>query len=216
MKSPLAVFIKKSAAAVLAFVMVFAMSACGQTDDGSAQVAKVNNTVITQDELDCYSVINMQLLGYDPSAITEEQEKEFLDQLVTVDIVREYYKDKETEIYNEEYETNETSFVDSAHESAADFLKQYEISDDQLKDFYRGQYAVSELFKEIQQENASVDMYELASEYYENNKELFLNDDGEYEPLDDVIQSVYYALYSEMYDEKVTELRKDMTIKIND
>lgn len=32
--------------------------------------------------------------------------------------------------------------------------------------------------------------------------------------LDDVIQSVYYALYSNMYDEKVTELKKDMKIKV--
>lgn len=216
MKSPLSILIKRTAAAVLAAVMVFTAAACGQTDDGSAQVAKVNGTVITQEQLDCYSVINMQLLGYDPSTITEEQEKEFLEQLVTVEVVREYYSDEEQDIYDDEYETNADSFVNSAHESAADFLKQYEITDEQLRDFYKGQYAVSELFMEIQEENASQDMYQLASEYYEKNKEMFKNDEGEYEQLDDVIQSVYYALYSEMYDEKVNELKKDMTVKIND
>ena len=35
-----------------------------------------------------------------------------------------------------------------------------------------------------------------------------------YPELDDAIQSVYYALYSNMYDEKVTELKKDMKIKV--
>ena len=156
----------------------------------------------------------MQLLGYDPSDITEDQEQELLNQLVVIQVVKEYYKDKDDDIYGDDYESAAKTFIDSAHESAADFLKQYEITDDQLKDFYSGQYAVSALFKEIQEEHASDDMYALASEYYDAHKDEFKNEDGTYPELDDVIQSVYYALYSNMYDEKVTELKKDMKIKV--
>ena len=57
-------------------------------------------------------------------------------------------------------------------------------------------------------------MYALASEYYDAHKDEFKNDDGTYPELDDVIQSVYYALYSNMYEEKVAELKKDMKIKV--
>lgn len=156
----------------------------------------------------------MQLLGYDPSDITEAQEQELLNKLVVIQAIKEYYKDKNDDIYGDDYESAAKMFVDNAHESLADFLKQYEITDDQLKDFYSGQYAVSALFKEIQEEHASDDMYALASEYYDAHKDEFKNEDGTYPELDDVIQSVYYALYSNMYDEKVTELKKDMKIKV--
>ena len=202
--------------AVTVIVSAFAFTACGggTGDDGSAKVAKVNDTVITQDQLDCFAKINMQLLGYDPSDITEDQEQELLDQLVVIQVVKEYYKDKGDDLYGDDYDSAVKTFVDSAHESAADFLTQYEITDDQLKDFYSGQYAVSALFREIQEEHASDDMYALASEYYNAHKDEFKNDDGTYAELDDVIQSVYYALYSNMYDEKVTELKKDMKIKV--
>lgn len=204
----------------LLLVMTVALSAlaftgCGGTgEDGSAKVAKVNDTVITEDQLDCFAKINMQLLGYDPSDITEDQKQELLNQLVVVQVVKEYYSDKGDDLYGDDYESAAKTFIDSAHESAADFLTQYEITDDQLKDFYSGQYAVSALFREIQEEHASDDMYALASEYYNAHKDEFKNDDGTYSELDDVIQSVYYALYSNMYDEKVTELKKDMKIKI--
>ncbi len=200
------------AVAVIASVMIF--TGCGGTDDSSAKAAKVNDTVITEDQLDCYTKISMQLMGYDPSDITEDQKEELLNQLVVIQVVKEHYKDKGDELYGDDYESAVKTFTDSAHESAADFLTQYEITDDQLEDFYSGQYAVSAMFREIQEEHASDDMYSLASEYYEAHKDEFKNDDGSYPELDEVIQSVYYVLYSNMYDEKVTELKKDMKIKI--
>lgn len=197
-------------------VSALAFTACGggKGEDGSAVVAKVNGTAVTEDQLDCFAKINMQLLGYDPSDITEDQEQELLNQLIVIQVVKEYYKDKDDKIYGDDYESAVKMFVDNAHESLADFLKQYEITDDQLKDFYSGQYAVSALFKEIQEEHASDDMYALASEYYDAHKDEFKNEDGTYPELDDVIQSVYYALYSNMYEEKVAELKKDMKIKV--
>ena len=211
-------FSKKITAVLLAVTIVvtaLAFTGCGAKDnDGSAKVAKVNDTVITQDQLDCFAKINMQLLGYDPSDITEDQEQELLNQLVVVQVVKEYYNDGSNDLYGDDYESAAKTFVDSAHESAADFLTQYEITDDQLRDFYSGQYAVSALFREIQEEHASDDMYALATEYYNAHKDEFKNDDGAYSALDDVIQSVYYTLYSNMYDEKVTELKKNMKIKV--
>ncbi len=211
-------FIKKITAVLLAVTVVvtaLAFTGCGaKGDDGSAKAAKVNDTVITQDQLDCFAKINMQLLGYDPSDITDDEEQELLNQLVVVQVVKEYYNDGSNDLYGDDYESAAKTFVDSAHESAADFLTQYEITDDQLRDFYSGQYAVSALFREIQEAHASDDMYALATEYYNAHKDEFKNDDGTYSELDDVIQSVYYALYSNMYDEKVTELKKDMKIKV--
>lgn len=211
-------FDKKITALLLAVTVAVSglmFSGCGGTDDGgSAKAAKVNDTIITEDQLDCFTKISMQLMGYDPSDITEDQREELLNQLIVIQVVKEYYKDKGDELYGDDYESAVKTFTDSAHESAADFLTQYEITDDQLDDFYSGQYAVSAMFREIQEEHASDDMYSLASEYYDAHKDEFKNDDGSYPELDDVIQSVYYALYSNMYDEKVTELKKDMKIKI--
>lgn len=119
--------------AVIASVMIF--TGCGGTDDSSAKAAKVNDTVITEDQLDCYTKISMQLMGYDPSDITEDQKEELLNQLVVIQVVKEHYKDKGDELYGDDYESAVKTFTDSAHESAADFLTQYEITDDQLEDF---------------------------------------------------------------------------------
>ena len=111
-------------------VSALAFTACGggKGEDGSAVVAKVNGTAVTEDQLDCFAKISMQLLGYDPSDITEDQEQELLNQLVVIQVVKEYYKDKDDDIYGDDYESAANTFIDSAHESAADFLKQYEIT----------------------------------------------------------------------------------------
>lgn len=210
---------KRKSTAAAALILIFVMLACtgcgaAKGSDGSPGVAKINDTVITQDQLDSFAKINMQLLGYDPSDITEDQQQELLDQMVVIEVVKEYYREKGEELYGDDYESAAETFVESAHESAEDFLTQYEITDEQLKDFYKGQYAVSQMFMEIQEENSSQDISALATEYYNENKEEFKNEDGTYAELDDVLQSVYYIIYSEWYDDRVSELKEDMDITI--
>lgn len=146
--------------------------------------------------------------------ITEEQKDQFLNEMVEMQVVQHYFAQKDQDIYGEEYESYTRSFVESAHESVPDFLEKYSISDEALEKYYRNQFAVSALFMEIESEYAKEDLSAQAKEYYEEHKEDFRNSDGSYEALEDVIQPVYYSLYSEFYQKKVDELKEGMKIEI--
>lgn len=207
--------IQRVAACFTVVCLLAGLSACGSSsDDGSSVLAQVEDRKITEQELEEFSAISMQMMGYDAGAITEEQREQFLNELVEIQVVRTYFEQNGQDVYGDEFEESAQSFVDSAHESALDFLDKYNISDEALKEYYGGQFAVSALFMEIQSRYAQEDLYSLAKEYYEEHRTEFVNSDGSYEDLDDVIQPVYYALYSEFYRERVDELKEDMEIEI--
>ena len=203
-------FLKKAAALLMAAAMAFSITACSSSDE---VVAEVNDNEITQSQLDSFIAISTEMLGEDMEDVDDEAAQQFLDELVQIEALKIYYEGKDDDVYGDDFDTAAQSFVDSAHDSDQEYLDQFSISDEDLKDYYGGQFLVSALYTEIQQEYTQDELYALSQAYYEENREQFKNEDGSYMELDDVIQTVYYYIYSEFYSDRIDEIMADMDVE---
>ncbi len=289
---------------LIAAGLAFSMTACGGSPDPEAQVASVNDTVITQRDVDSFSVLYMYMQGYDPVELTGEEKQAILEKMVDTEVIRQYY---ESAGYTDDnYDSDLETFIAGVKSSEGDFIEQYEIADDDLSDFYRSQYLTQSFFTEIRSENSEEDMYTMALGYYDEHKDDYAveeevrvsailvdmyekaeqleeelaggadfaasaqehsleansasnggdmgyfteeemaseygdgifeletgqisqpvktddgyviikitdrNDTG-YKSFEEVTQDIYYALYEELYDKKIGELKEDMEIEV--
>lgn len=203
------------AAALVIMALVFSMAGCGNTaKSGDDAAATVNDVVITQDNLEKFTIINMYLIGYDPADMTEELKQTFLEGMVDIEVVKQYFEDSEKDIFDNDFKEETKTFISSAHETSEDFLTEYEISDEDLTRFFESQLVISEMYAEIQAERPSESIEAEVNAYYEENKDIFVDEEGNPMALDDVRQDIEYNIYNTYYDEKVESLKSDMTIEI--
>ncbi|MCI8285038.1 MAG: hypothetical protein HFE90_07235 [Firmicutes bacterium] len=169
--------LKKFTGIFLIAVLLLSAAACGGAADPEAEVASVNDVNITQRDADSFSVLYMYMLGYDPSELTRKEKQDILEDMVDTEIIRQHYESLEESVYSANYDTDLASFMANAKSSEEDFIAQYEITDEDLTNFYRSQYLTQIFFAEIQAANNEQDMYARASEYYEDNKKDYKVDD---------------------------------------
>ncbi|MCR4600987.1 MAG: peptidyl-prolyl cis-trans isomerase [Clostridia bacterium] len=166
----------RAAAVLFACILVLGLTGCGSADP-DRQAAKVNDTVITQGQLENFSILYMYTLGYDPNEITDEEKSTILQQMVDTEVLRQYFEGLNGEnIYGDSFEDDMKKFLDSAKSSEKDFLDKYSITDEDIEYLYRANYLNSTLYTQIQNEHAETDLIARAEEYYDQHKDEYATD----------------------------------------
>lgn len=154
---------KKSLLGAIAVLMIFAVAlsaaSCGSERKSSAEpAARVNDAVISRGQLDHYSVLYYYIAGYDPSEISGAEKQQCLDSMVECEALRQYYEAQGRDIYNDEYDAGKTGFLSSTEESAADFLRENSITEEDLIYYYRNMYLQQLLYKDVQAESGGAEL----------------------------------------------------------
>ena len=90
----------------------------------------------------------------------------------------------------------------------AEFLSSHDISDEDIEFYYMSQYLTETCFDKIRSEQEEDVLAEEAKKYYDEHEAEFRG-----ETFDESLEEIYYLLYSEMYDQKLKEIKDDMTIE---
>ena len=140
---------------ILCLTLVLAVSAasCGSDRRSSdIRAARVNDAVITMGQLDHYSTLYYYIAGYDPSEISAAEKEQCLDLMVECEAIRQYYEEQGRDIYNDAYDAGKTGFLSQTQETAADFLRENDISEEDLIYYYRNSYLQQLLYSDVQAE----------------------------------------------------------------
>ena len=222
---------KRLSAVILIFVvMIVTMTACGGGTDAeksasssytsdavdvpeSEIAAKVGNSVITKRMGDKYSIISTYMYGYDPASLNDAAKDALLDQLIDSYVIYEYYKNKGLEPLDAAYEADAAMFVQVAKEQYPDFIKEYGVSDQDLEEFYKSQFMSKTLFTEIESEYSETDMTANAYNYYTSHQDQYVAEDGTgIKNFEEVLQDVYAQLYAQYYEEKLSDIKKTVSV----
>jgi foldase protein PrsA len=168
---------KKLIAIMLMIILVISLTACGSNEE----LAKVGEKTITEKELDKYLEWAAFIQGIDLTKITDEGMKviksQMLEDMISVEIIKKHYAGKEDEVLPENIEEDTNTFIDEAKkmDGVKQFLKEKDITDDILTEFFRNQYFTLAYFEEIEAEMTTLEEDSLA--YYESNKEDYKIDE---------------------------------------
>lgn len=172
---------KKWTAFLLVLTMVLTFSACGEKNSDAKTVAKVGDYNISQQQLSEYTYLYCFVQGIDVSGMTEDNlgyiRSLLLEDLIALNAIKTYYKD-DVSILPADYEESVQSFLDMVNEeeAASEYMKEYKIGEESLKDFYMGQYYSNAFFEELSAELPEVTDQEVRA-YYDNNPDQFKIDE---------------------------------------
>ena len=161
--------IRSAAALFLTAVFILTAAGCAGPEDSEKQVAKINDTVITQGELDTYTALDIYREGYDPSEADVGQKQECLNEMVDAEVIRQYYREQAIDIYNDAYNSGRDSFLNEIRNNEAEFLEQNDISEEELIDYYEDQYVISSFFEETRAAYDEGRIAHEAADYYEKH-----------------------------------------------
>ena len=161
--------IRSAAALFLTAVLILTAAGCAGPEDSEKQVAKINDTVITQGELDTYTALDIYREGYDPSEADVGQKQECLNEMVDAEVIRQYYREQAIDIYNDAYNSGRDSFLNEIRNNEAEFLEQNDISEEELIDYYEDQYVISSFFEETRAAYDEGRIAQEAADYYEKH-----------------------------------------------
>lgn len=189
-------------------VVLFSSSGCGN-EDPNAQTAKINDTVITKTQFDNFCMLWLYTQGYDPSEeLTSEQKNMVLGDMIDAEALKQYYEEHDPSVFSDTYQSGLDTFLNQTKQNDAEFITNNNITDDDITFYYMSQYLTRLCFDEIKAEQTTEELYSKASAYYDEHKKDF-----EDETLDEALEEIYYLLYSDMYNEKLSQIKDDMTIK---
>lgn len=163
--------IRSAAAFCLTAVLILSAAGCAGSKDSEKQVAKINDVVITQGQLDTYTALDIYREGYDPSEADVAQQKACLDEMVDAEVIRQYYKEQSIDIYDDAYNSGRDSFLNDIKNNEAEFLEQNDISEEELIDYYEDQYVIGRFFEETRNAYDESRIAQEAIEYYESHME---------------------------------------------
>ncbi len=153
----------------LTALLLLTAGGCAGSSDSGRQAARINQTVITQSDLDTYTALKVYRAGYDPSGAEMEQKKECLEEMVNAEVVRQYYEANGTEIYDDLYNAGKDAFLEEMQSTEGEFLEQNNISYDQLVYFYRTQFVTNKFFEETRAQHDEEEISNEAREYYQEH-----------------------------------------------
>ena len=161
----------RSAAAVWLAALLLSVAGCGGTADSDRQAARINDTVITEANLNTYTVLSMYRDGYDPSEADVDQRKKCLEEMVDAEVIRQYYEKNDLEIYDDAYNAGKDSFLSDMQTNDAEFLDQNDITYEDLVYYYRAQYATGRFFEETSAQYDETGIMEEARRYYDEHRD---------------------------------------------
>ena len=162
-------WIRLLAAACLSVFLMLSVSGCAGTADSGRPVARINQTVITQGDLDTYTALSVYREGYDPSEADVEQKERCLEEEINAEVIRQYYEQSGTEIYDDAYNAGKTAFLEDIQSNDAEFLDQNDISYQDLIDFFGKKYVTEKFFQETQSQHGPEEISAEARIYYDEN-----------------------------------------------
>jgi foldase protein PrsA len=171
---------KKVTAIILLLAMTLTFSACGSKAK-SGDLVKVGENTINENELEQYLEFTAFIQGVDLTQFSEDSMKDvknqMLDDMVSMECIRQHYAGKEDEVLPDTVEEDLKSFLDQAKttETISDFLKEKKITDEMLTQFFYDQYYRSAFFDEVQAGMPTLEQD--AQAYYEANKASFAVDE---------------------------------------
>lgn len=163
-------FLKILLAAALVITFAVAVPGCAGSRDPDAQVASVNNTRITQSDLDAYTALDVYTQGYDLTDIKKSQEQTCLDNMVDAEVIRQYYEKTNAHIYDDSYNSQKDEYVNSLKSQNADFIDQSSITDKDIIVYFRSQYLRNKFLGETQAEHDAAAIQQEARKYYDSHK----------------------------------------------
>lgn len=172
---------KKFIAVLLLLALTLSLAACGSKSDGSTDLVKVGDTTINENELEQYLELSAFIQGIDLTQFPEESLKaikeQMLDDMVSLECIKQYYAGKEKEVLPETMEADLKSFLDQAKstESVSTFLTEKKINDETLTKFFYDQNYKQAYLKEV--EAGMTNIEQDAKTYYEANKDSFQVDE---------------------------------------
>ncbi len=207
---------------MMIMIMVMLAVSCG-TDrkNGEKQVAKVNDSVITLGDLDTYAILEYYIAGYDPAEISGDEKHACLETMVRCEAIRQYYEEQGRDIYNDEYDSGKNGFLSRMQASSMDYLKENNISEEDLIYYYRNSYLSQILFRDVREEHGEEAIEAAAKAYYDGHLEQYKKDPQEgsaggepqYQAFEDVKDSIEYTICSQYYQEKIEQIMEGMEIE---
>ncbi len=172
---------KKYLSVLLLIVMVLSLASCGGNEKEGVDLVKVGETTINESELEQYLQFWSFSQGIDLSQFPEESIEAFraqmLDDMVSMEVIKQYYAGKEKEVLPETMEADLNNFLQDAKKTEAvnSFLKEKNIGDETLKAFMYNQNYIQAYFEEVKAGMANLE--EDAQGYYESNTDSFKVDE---------------------------------------
>ena len=172
---------KKLVAVILLIAMTISLAACGSKKDTGADLVKVGDVTISETQLEEYLELTAMVQSIDLTQVSEENMKlirtQMLDDMVSMELIKQHYAGKEAKILPDTIKADYKAFADQAKktEAVSKYLKEKNISDDTLKDFYYNQYYRQAYFDEVQAGMKNLDQD--AQAYYDANKDSFKADE---------------------------------------
>lgn len=167
---------KKIASVILIAILILALGACGTPD--TKKLVQINDVKITAGELNTYFPLYGLTTGTDITTITDktqlaEMKKTALEDLVSMEVIRQYYDGKKQNVVPETKDTDFKAFMDQVNsdEATKKFLTDNKITEDYLQKFFLNQYYTSAFFGEVTAEFK--DPEAAGKAYYEANKALY-------------------------------------------
>ncbi|MEL7655775.1 MAG: peptidylprolyl isomerase [Bacillota bacterium] len=172
---------KKFIAVLLLIALTLSLAACGGKDGQGSDLVKVGDTAINESKLEKYLEFTAFIQNIDLTQFPEESMKvikaQMLEDLISLEAIRQHYAGKEKEVLPATIEEDLKSFLDEAkkEESVNTFLKEKKITDDILTEFFYDQYYRNAYLEEVEagMPNLEAD----AKAYYEDNKESYKVDE---------------------------------------
>lgn len=168
---------KKIIAVILLIAMTMGLFACG----GGSDLVRVGETAINENQLQQYLDLNVFVQGFDLTQFPEESVKEIkaqmLEDIISLELIRQYYAGKEDEVLPDTIEDDLKAFLEETKktETVKDFIDEKKISDETLTKFFYDQYYRNAFFEEIQ--TGMTTLEQDAQVYYEANKTDFAFDE---------------------------------------
>ncbi len=170
---------KKAFALIMAMLMIAALSACGSSD--KAKMVQINETTITVADRDQYFPLYGLTMGIDVTTITDEAQIEemktaALDDLVILEVVKQYYDGKSQTVVPETRDADFTAFMESvnADETTKAFMAANGLTEEYLQRFFDNQYYTTAFYQEVVEANTTLDADTKA--YYDANLAEFTQD----------------------------------------
>ncbi len=174
--------LKKTISLLVVLLMALPFAACGKADaEAQKAIVKVGDYEITQQQLDKYTDLYCFIQGVDLESIDEETldyiKKMTLEDLISLKVMGIYYKNDD-KVLPEEYEESLKTFLDQVEtdETSASYMKEHEISKEDLTEFYRDQYFSVPFFEELGKQVPEATEAEMQA-YYKQHQDEFTVDE---------------------------------------
>ena len=174
--------VKKLVTLLLVLALVVSAAACGKTGTAEGDyIVTIGDSGITQNQLDKYTYLYCFIQGLDLDSVDEETlayiKTMTLEDLIALKTIGAYYENDES-VLPDDFADSLKSFLDKVNEDEdmGAYMEKYEITEDDLTEFYRDQYFSVPFFEELQKDIPEVTEVQMQA-YYKEHQDEFTADE---------------------------------------